>query len=422
MSLENTARVMGFRQIGAGVYKGQVHNIHQEIRLLKEIVNQYKVKPFFRQLAVRIINNFPCPHKNYDCYVYAIAKWIRDHIKYVKDVNGYETLQTPDNTLRIRGGDCDDHALLAATLFEAIGLKTYFKIVGENGKYKHIYVVVKTPHGRTWVVDTTEPRFFYPLKYDTKYENEILEELGELGWGFHPFKAIRRAIGHPKIKLKPKKFIKRATGGIRHPKRLIKDIKKKPLAFVNKRFREIVPKPIKATRRAFSPVIKPIEHQAHKIEKLSPVKGIHLAKFLKRITASRSIDEAGIKILGGALALKVAGTAATKAAAASTAAKTATGTVAAKTAAAGILPTVGATAGKVAAGVGTALATNYIANTLLPQQQPQLPEQLPEQMPQSMSQMQLQVQPQGFKLDKNVFNNPLVIAAGILTAGLILRR
>ena len=465
MSLENTARVMGFTQLEEGVYKGKVNNIYQEIRLLKAIVNEYKLKPIFRQLAVKIINSFPCQHKNYDCYVYAIAKWIRDNIKYVKDIKGYETLQTPDNTLKIGGGDCDDHALLAATLFESIGMKTYFKIVGEKGKYKHIYVVVKTPKGKVWAVDTTEPNFFYPIEEDNKYENEILEELGELGWGFHPFKAIRRAFSPPKkiklpkihfkpfkavkratpkvkIKVKPKKFIKRATGGIRHPKRFLKDIKKKPLAFANKRFRQIIPKPIKFTRRAFSPVIKPIEHQAHKIEKISPLREVKIAKFLKRATASKSIDEAGIKVIGavlaakaaaGAMAAKTAGAAGASAGAgagtaqyasmqaavgASTGAATA---AAAGGAGAGLLSTIGSTAGSIAAGVGTTLATNYIANKISGgQQQEAVPQQVPIQ--QEIPAQYQQEQNTPFSIDPKVFKNPVVLAAGILALGLILRR
>ena len=413
-NVANTAKVMGFQQLEDGVFQGNIYNIYQEIHLLKTIVSEYKLKPFFRYLAVKIINNFPCQHKNYDCYIYAIAKWIRDNIKYVKDIEGYETLQTPDNTLRIGGGDCDDHAILAATLFEAIGMKTYFKIVGENGKYKHIYVVVKTPTGETWVVDTTEPDFFHPYEEDAQYEDEILEELGELGWSFKPFKALKRAVPKPKIKLKPKKFLKRATGGIRHPKRFVKQFKRKPLAFLNKRFREVTPKPTKAFRRAFSPIIKPIEHEAHKIEKLSPVKGIHLAKFLKRATASKSIDEAGIKIIGAIVAGQAAAPAVSSAAASGS----------------GFLSTIGTTAGNVAKGVGKTLVTDYVFNKLAKGQQGNIPQQevMSMQPPiqhqisaESMYQGEgLSYQRQGF--NSNVLNNPLVIAAGILTIGLLLRR
>ena len=441
MSLENTARVMGFTQLEEGVYKGKVNNIHQEIRLLKAIVDEYKLKPIFRQLAVKIINNFPCQHKNYDCYVYAIAKWIRDNIKYVKDIKGYETLQTPDNTLKIGGGDCDDHALLAATLLQAIGMKTYFKIVGEKGRYKHIYVVVKTPKGKVWAVDTTEPDFFYPIEEDNKYENEILEELGELGFKFKPFKAIKRAVSKPKIKIKvkPKKFVKSVSHGFRYPKKYFKQFKRKPLSFLNKRFRQAVPKPIKATRRAFLPVVKPIEQKAHRIEKLSPIRGLKLAKFLKRATGSKSIDEAGFKIAGavlaakaaaGAMAAKTAGAAGASAGASAGTAQYAsmqaaigasTGTGAATAAAAGgagagLLSTIGSTAASVATGVGTTLATNYIANKIAgEQQQEAMPQQIPQQIP-----AQAMYQGQGF--NPNILNNPVVIAAGILTLGLLLRR
>ncbi|NPA52693.1 MAG: hypothetical protein GXO22_07340 [Aquificae bacterium] len=288
----NTALGMGFYPISPEVLEGKVNDIQEEIDLLKNIVADAKKNPFFRQLATQIINSFPCQHKNYDCYVYAVAKWVRDNIKYIKDITGYETLQTPENTLAISGGDCDDHAILVATLLNAIGIKTAFKIVGKDGKYKHIYVIAITPKGKKWVVDTTEEEFFYPLEKDKEYEMEILQDLEgleELGWGF-------------KIKFKPKKFVKRATGGIRRPSKLVKRIKRKPLAFANKRFRQVIPKPLKAQTRAFSPLVKPIK----KIEKISPVKGFKPAKAVKRATASKSIDEAATKIAATVVAVKSA--------------------------------------------------------------------------------------------------------------------
>jgi len=419
----NTALAMGFHPVSNGVFEGRLDNIQQEIDLLKSIVADAKKNPFFRQLSTQIINSFPCQHKNYDCYVYAIAKWVRENIKYIKDITGYETLQTPQNTLKIGGGDCDDHAILVATLLNAIGIKTTFKIVGKNGKYKHIYVIATTPKGKKWVVDTTEENFFYPVEDDEEYEMEILQELEgleELGWGF-------------KIKFKPKKFIKRATGGIRRPKKFIKQFKKKPLAFINKRFRQIIPKPIKASRRAFSPIIKPIK----KIEKINPIKikKFKPLKAIKRATASKSIDEAGAKAVLAVLAAKAAmgatgagtatagATGATAGAAGATAGAAGTaagagasaGTAAAGAAVAaggaGLLTTAAQKATQIATGVGTTLATNYITSKLQRNQTYSQP--IPPQPPPSFYYREQSSDP---------LKNPVIIAVGILVIGMIMMR
>jgi transglutaminase-like putative cysteine protease len=63
----------------------------------------------------------------------AIQGWVRDHIAYVPDPRDVEMLQTPPQTLSIGTGDCDDKAILTATLLETIGFETRFMAVGGTG-------------------------------------------------------------------------------------------------------------------------------------------------------------------------------------------------------------------------------------------------------------------------------------------------
>lgn len=59
--------------------------------------------------------------------------WVRDSIIYVPDPRDVEMLQTPPQTLSIGTGDCDDKAILTATLLETIGFDTRFMAVGGLG-------------------------------------------------------------------------------------------------------------------------------------------------------------------------------------------------------------------------------------------------------------------------------------------------
>lgn len=59
--------------------------------------------------------------------------WVRDSIAYVPDPREVEMIQTPPRTLDIGTGDCDDKAILVATLLETVGFDTRFMAVGGNG-------------------------------------------------------------------------------------------------------------------------------------------------------------------------------------------------------------------------------------------------------------------------------------------------
>lgn len=59
--------------------------------------------------------------------------WVRDSIIYMPDPQEVEMLQTPPRTIEVGTGDCDDKAILLATLLATIGFATRFKAVGGVG-------------------------------------------------------------------------------------------------------------------------------------------------------------------------------------------------------------------------------------------------------------------------------------------------
>lgn len=114
-----------------------------------------KVTPDVRLLAQRLTRYLQ--QKDFVGEVRALHRFVRDEIRYVKDVNLVETLQTPEATLRLGSGDCDDKATLLAALLESIGHPARFVAVGfQPGRLSHVYV--ETRIGPTWVpAETTEP-------------------------------------------------------------------------------------------------------------------------------------------------------------------------------------------------------------------------------------------------------------------------
>jgi transglutaminase-like putative cysteine protease len=114
--------------------------IFQTIRTMRAMVNDYKVDPDMRAAAVGVVFQYPAQ----DDYAEACAlyEYVRDCIRYVKDIAGVETLATPDKTLAMQVGDCDDQTVLLATMLEAVGYPTRFVVAGYNepGIFEHVYL------------------------------------------------------------------------------------------------------------------------------------------------------------------------------------------------------------------------------------------------------------------------------------------
>ena len=118
------------------------------VRLMRRFVQQYKRVHAIREEALSLVGGLR--QKDWFGEVNAIFTWVRDHIRYVRDIHGVETVQTPLVTMELGTGDCDDKSTLLATLLETIGHPTRFVAVGFSapGKYSHVYV--ETRIGDRW--------------------------------------------------------------------------------------------------------------------------------------------------------------------------------------------------------------------------------------------------------------------------------
>lgn len=132
---------------------GGAEGTRQTLRIMRELVREWKIHPRLRQLAKKIVQR--CPAKNIRCEVGSVHRYVSNQIRYVRDVQGVETVQAPDVTLRDKSGDCDDQAVLVGALLCSIGHPVRFVAVGfRPGQFAHVYA--ETPIGIDWVaVETT---------------------------------------------------------------------------------------------------------------------------------------------------------------------------------------------------------------------------------------------------------------------------
>lgn len=127
------------------------------LNLMRQLVRRYKKALPIRQLAFAIIDRVR-GHKNFSAQVRAIHSYVQENIQFVKDVNGVETLATPTKTLEYGKGDCDDQAVLLASLLESIGHPTRFVAIRMKPFGPYVHVFTETKIGARWIpLETTEP-------------------------------------------------------------------------------------------------------------------------------------------------------------------------------------------------------------------------------------------------------------------------
>lgn len=124
------------------------------LKLMRRLVREGKKNPAVRNTALAAIQGAPA--KYWRGEVEILFSLVRDDVRYTLDINGLETLQTPQRTLELRAGDCDDKSTLLAALLESVGHPTRFRALGfAPGELSH--VIVETLVGDDWVpLDATE--------------------------------------------------------------------------------------------------------------------------------------------------------------------------------------------------------------------------------------------------------------------------
>lgn len=141
------------KQLLASLPAGR-QGIRFTLAAMRRFVDQYKTHPLIRQLSTRLTANLH--QKDYQGEAERLFDYVQFRVRYVRDTNGVELLQTPVKTLELASGDCDDKSTLLAAMLESIGFKTRFRAIGIGQGICHVLVEVWL--NNEWVsCDTTEP-------------------------------------------------------------------------------------------------------------------------------------------------------------------------------------------------------------------------------------------------------------------------
>jgi transglutaminase-like putative cysteine protease len=117
--------------------------IFETVAVMRELVKRGKCSPVIRQAAASCV--FLTPEKNEYSECEAVFNYVRDHVRYLRDISNVETLATPEKTLLSKIGDCDDQSMLCAALMESIGYPTRFVVTAYNdpAHLEHVYLQVQ---------------------------------------------------------------------------------------------------------------------------------------------------------------------------------------------------------------------------------------------------------------------------------------
>lgn len=125
---------------------------------MRRLVDKGKQDLLVRETAVNVLHRAGIAPKDMAGEVSALFRYVRDHIRYVRDPAGVELVYDPANLLRIGAGDCDDKVVLLAALLESVGYQTEFETLATRpGPFHHVIVRVKVG-GRSVPLDPTVER------------------------------------------------------------------------------------------------------------------------------------------------------------------------------------------------------------------------------------------------------------------------
>lgn len=127
----------------------------QTLRLMSRLSREGKTHPAVREKAADLVMHIP--GQEFTSEARELFHFVRDCVRYLRDVNGVETVASPDVVLEQLYGDCDDQAVLLAAMLESIGHPARFAAVGyAPGEFEHVYV--ETRIGDKWIaLDPTVP-------------------------------------------------------------------------------------------------------------------------------------------------------------------------------------------------------------------------------------------------------------------------
>jgi transglutaminase-like putative cysteine protease len=116
---------------------------------------------YVRQKAIEIFRKAGARPKDRFGEVLSLFHWVRNNIRYTRDIFRVELLHTARRMLELQAGDCDDMTILLGAMLVATGHPVRIALTGfrleKPHVYSHIYLEVNV-NGKWIALDPTMDR------------------------------------------------------------------------------------------------------------------------------------------------------------------------------------------------------------------------------------------------------------------------
>ena len=158
----------------------------ETLRTIGGLIAASQESPNTRLVALKILADSHVSPADTVRAMRTIYTWIKRNIAYLPDPLDVELVQSPENTLTLKAGDCDDQATLMSAFAVNLGVPARLVTIGEStDAMQHIYAELLLD-GQWTAADTTIPQSFgYAPKlqarqiYDVK--GSAMNTLGQAG-------------------------------------------------------------------------------------------------------------------------------------------------------------------------------------------------------------------------------------------------
>jgi transglutaminase-like putative cysteine protease len=129
--------------------------------LIANLIREGSRDFYVRQRAIQIFREAAARPKDRWAEVCALSHWVRNNIRYTRDIFRVELLHTARRMLELRAGDCDDMTILLGAMLMSTGHPVRLVLAGFRRKrphsYSHIYPEVNV-RGKWIALDATMNR------------------------------------------------------------------------------------------------------------------------------------------------------------------------------------------------------------------------------------------------------------------------
>jgi len=153
-------------------YRSRSMPIDERVGIIQDMVWKSVRDPRMRKIALEITRG--CPARDGECEARKIHDFVKSNVRYTGDVapikmgrhgpvEGVDLFQSAYRTLEFKGGDCDDHSVLNATLLALNGISPKLRVTAPRragSTWQHIYAMAglpKTNPSKWKALDTTLP-------------------------------------------------------------------------------------------------------------------------------------------------------------------------------------------------------------------------------------------------------------------------